>query len=73
MKGDRHPKADIEAALKRAEKARLKVTRNQNGHRWGFVICCPCNKERFVWSTPANTGMEAKRIDEFTRRHSGCA
>ncbi|SCK63289.1 hypothetical protein YW7DRAFT_07081 [Streptomyces sp. AmelKG-E11A] len=33
MKNDRHPTPDVEAALKRAETAGLKVKRDQNGHR----------------------------------------
>ncbi|MFI5758975.1 hypothetical protein [Streptomyces sp. NPDC051569] len=72
MKGDRHSKSDVEQALRRAEAAGLKVTHDQNGHRWGYVICCPCSASTKVWSTPANAGTEGKKIDEFTRRHRAC-
>ncbi|MCX4681302.1 hypothetical protein OG413_45175 [Streptomyces sp. NBC_01433] len=72
MKGDRHPKSDIEAALRKAEAAGLKVKRDQNGHRWGYVICCPCNDDLKVWCTPKNTGTEARKVNEFTRRHNSC-
>ncbi|AXU13340.1 hypothetical protein [Streptomyces clavuligerus] len=67
--GDRHQKKDVEAALKRAEEAGLKVTRKQNGHTWGLVVCCPCNEFHRVNCTPRSTGDEAKKIDNFTRNH----
>ncbi|MFI0219711.1 hypothetical protein [Streptomyces lydicus] len=73
MKGDRHPKPDVEAALRRAEKAGLKVKHDQNGHRWGYVICCPCTASTKVWSTPSSPGTEGRKIDEFTRKHLNCA
>ncbi|AXU13339.1 hypothetical protein CRV15_11110 [Streptomyces clavuligerus] len=71
--GDRHQKKDVEAALKRAEKAGLKVTRKQNGHRWGWVLCCPCKADHVVFCTPRNPGQGAQEIDQFTRRHTNCA
>ncbi|MEU0989542.1 hypothetical protein [Streptomyces sp. NPDC005953] len=71
--GDRHQKKDIEAALKKAEARGLKVTHDKNGHRWGYVICCPCNDSIKVPCTPRNAGEDAKRINDFTRKHSGCA
>ncbi|MFE7135810.1 hypothetical protein ACFVIM_33665 [Streptomyces sp. NPDC057638] len=71
--GDRHQKKDVEAALKRAEAAGLKVTHDRNRHRWGWVICCPCNKSQTVYSTPRNTGDEANRIDLFIANHRGHA
>ncbi|MFI5621676.1 hypothetical protein [Streptomyces sp. NPDC051567] len=69
--GDRHQKKDVEAALKRAEAAGLKVTHDKNRHRWGWVICCPCKDDITINSTPRVAGDEAKRVDEFTRRHRG--
>ncbi|MFI1013299.1 hypothetical protein [Streptomyces sp. NPDC020965] len=71
--GDRHQKKDVEAALKRAERAGLKVTRKQNGHTWGLVVCCPCNGSHRVDCTPRNAGNAANRIDQFTERHRNCA
>ncbi|WP_190125005.1 hypothetical protein [Streptomyces inusitatus] len=67
--GDRHQKKDAEAALKRAEACGLKVKHDKNRHRWGFVICCPCNDDITVNCTPQSTGNEAKRIDGFIRKH----
>ncbi|MGW6458124.1 hypothetical protein ACWF94_19805 [Streptomyces sp. NPDC055078] len=71
--GDRHQKKDIEAALRRAEAAGLKVTHDKNRHRWGYVICCPCRRTFTVSCTPQNAGGEAKRIDGFITKHRGCA
>ncbi|MER7045192.1 hypothetical protein [Streptomyces jumonjinensis] len=71
--GDRHQKKDVEAALKRAEAAGLKVTHKRNGHTWGLVICCPCNKSHRVNCTPRNAGDEANKIDNFTKHHGGHA
>ncbi|QPJ95632.1 hypothetical protein GE265_23060 [Streptomyces clavuligerus] len=71
--GDKHPKKDVETALKRAEKAGLKVTRKQNRHNWGAVLCCPCNDSFTVHCTPQNPGREAKKIDGFTNNHRGHA
>ncbi|MFI5621508.1 hypothetical protein [Streptomyces sp. NPDC051567] len=62
----------MEAALKRAEAAGLKVTHDKNRHRWGWVLCCPCSKTHTVHGTPRNTGDEAKKIDGFTDKHRGC-
>ncbi|WP_329560402.1 hypothetical protein OG711_24320 [Streptomyces uncialis] len=71
--GDRHQKKDVEAALKRAEGAGLKVTHDKNRHRWGWVICYPCNEAQVVFCTPQNAGSEANKIDSFIRRHRGHA
>ncbi|MFE7131353.1 hypothetical protein ACFVIM_10870 [Streptomyces sp. NPDC057638] len=71
--GDRHQKKDVEAALKRAEAAGLKVTHDRNGHNWGWVVCCPCSADIAVYCTPRNTGNTARDIDRFTRRHTNCA
>ncbi|GLF97308.1 hypothetical protein [Streptomyces yaizuensis] len=70
--GDRHQKKDVEAALKRAEAAGLKVRHDKNKHRWGWVLCCPCNDQTVVYCTPRNTGDEAKKINEFVRNHQRC-
>ncbi|AXU12726.1 hypothetical protein CRV15_07690 [Streptomyces clavuligerus] len=71
--GDKHQKKDVEAALKRAEKAGLKVTRKQNRHNWGFILCCPCDADIAVYCTPRSAGDLARDIDRFTRRHTNCA
>ncbi|WP_329022868.1 hypothetical protein [Streptomyces sp. NBC_00690] len=71
--GDRHQKKDVEAALKRAEAAGLKVTHDKNRHRWGWVICCPCAMKFRVHCTPQSQGSEAKKIDGFIKDHRGCA
>ncbi|MCM2388993.1 hypothetical protein [Streptomyces albipurpureus] len=71
--GDRHQKKDVEAALKRAEAVGLKVTRTGRGHRWGYLICCPCNDRYKVPCTPQNQEDEARDINRFTRRHTNCA
>ncbi|SCK59729.1 MULTISPECIES: hypothetical protein [unclassified Streptomyces] len=71
--GDRHQKKDVEAALKRAERAGLKVTHKRSRHHWGVVICCPCSDHVAVFCTPQSPGEEAGKIDHFTRRHRNCA
>ncbi|MER6913810.1 hypothetical protein ABT354_19245 [Streptomyces sp. NPDC000594] len=71
--GDRHQKKDVEAALRRAEAAGLKVTHDKNRHRWGWVICCPCTKRHRVHCTPQNQGREARSIDDFVKDHRGCS
>ncbi|GAA2220722.1 hypothetical protein GCM10010232_00630 [Streptomyces amakusaensis] len=63
----------MEAALRRAEAAGLKVIHTGKGHRWGCVVCCPCNDKYTVVCTPQNPSEEAKDIDRFTRRHENCA
>ncbi|MGX2994555.1 hypothetical protein JNUCC64_09690 [Streptomyces sp. JNUCC 64] len=70
--GDRHQKKDVEAALKRAEAAGLKVTHKKSGHTWGYVVCCPCDDRLGISCTPRSTGTEAKRIYEFVREHERC-
>ncbi len=71
--GDKHPKKDVEAALKRAEKVGLKVTRKQNGHNWGALVCCPCTQFVRISCTPRSNGDEANKIDKFTNTHRTCA
>ncbi|MER5768039.1 hypothetical protein [Streptomyces sp. NPDC001985] len=71
--GDRHQKKDVEAALRRAEACGLKVTHDKNRHRWGYVICCPCDDSVRVYCTPRNAGEEAKKINGFIRNHQNCA
>lgn len=68
-----HPKADIRTALRRAKKDGMVVDEVHNGHRWGTLTCPDCEKSQAVYCTPKNTGTAAKRIDEFTRKHTGCS
>ncbi|MFE7131350.1 hypothetical protein ACFVIM_10855 [Streptomyces sp. NPDC057638] len=70
--GDRHQKKDVEAALKRAEAAGLKVKHEKKKHIWGYVICCPCREWVGVTCTPQNPGEEAKKVDGFIKRHRAC-
>ncbi|SCK56449.1 hypothetical protein YW7DRAFT_05242 [Streptomyces sp. AmelKG-E11A] len=76
--GDRHQKKDVEAALRRAEAAGLKVKHDKNRHRWGWVLCCPCNEdivvscpprspeERPTALTPSHDSTETMRAWYFT-------
>lgn len=67
----RHPKKEIEAALRHAALHGWRVEQaNGNGHAWGR-ICCPDNDKECrcgefcvssVWSTPRNPGNHANAI-----------
>lgn len=66
----RHPKKQVEAALKRAEKAGIRVDTDR-GH-WG-VLYCPGNKKGkcppfSVNGSPKNPDNEARRIDRWVAR-----
>lgn len=64
-----HPKAEIEAALKHAEKNNWRITVG-GSHAWGKLYCPyndpECRGGTFciasVWSTPKNAGNHAKQI-----------
>lgn len=63
----RHSKKEVEAALRRAEKAGWSVTPTTAGHRWGKAECghgCSIS----IWSTPKNPGNFAKAIDRAVKR-----
>ncbi|MCS0638785.1 hypothetical protein NX801_24635 [Streptomyces sp. LP05-1] len=65
----RHQKKDVAAALDRARKAGLHVVPDKSGHRWGWVVCCPCSDTIIVSGTPKNSGAEAKRVSNFVSKH----
>jgi len=65
----RHQKGDVAAALDRAQAVGFKVEPDKNGHRWGWVICCTCGDKQYVSGTPKSPSTEAKKIDQFVRKH----
>lgn len=68
-----HPKADIRTALRRARKEGMVVDEIHNGHRWGTLTCPGCERSQPVYCTPKSPSTAARRIDEFSRKHAGCA
>jgi hypothetical protein len=57
----RHPKKEVEGALRYAEEAGWTVEPAVPGHRWGVARCgSGCSVS--VWSTPANPGNHGKDI-----------
>lgn len=63
----RHPKKDIERALKDAEAEGWRVERTASGHRWGVARCgSGCSVS--VWSTPKNPVNHAKAIARAVKR-----
>lgn len=75
----RHPKPDVEAALRYAETNGWKVTVG-GSHAWGRMACpfnaADCRRGKFcltsIWSTPRNPGNHARQlrrvVDNCTRR-----
>ena len=52
----KHPKKEVETALRDAESAGWTVTPTQSGHRWGVMRCGmegPSGCQISIWSTPA--------------------
>lgn len=66
----RHPKKEIAEVLRRAHAAGLAIVEIHRGHRWGEVVCLPCQASRDVYSTPRDPGTHAKHLDRFVRHHS---
>jgi hypothetical protein len=67
----RHPKPEVEAALREAEAAGWTVQATAAGHRWGFMRCPEHSRagcEESIWSTPKNAGNHAKRFRAAIRR-----
>jgi len=63
----RHPKKEIEAALRDAERAGWTITATTSGHRWGKAECgrgCIVS----VWSTPKNPHNHARAISRAVKR-----
>jgi hypothetical protein len=68
----RHPKKDVEAALRHAELLGWRVAATTSGHRWGIARCgLGCSVS--IWSTPKNPGNHAKGIRRAVERcpHGG--
>ncbi len=57
----RHPKKEVEEALRYCEKKGWEAKKTVAGHKWGVVRCGEGCKV-FVWSTPKNPGNHAKAI-----------
>lgn len=67
----RHPKKEIEGALRDAEAAGWTVTATPSGHRWGVIRCGETNRsgcQMSIWSTPRNTGIHARQVRRFIAR-----
>jgi len=67
----RHPKKDVEAALKEAEAAGWEVIPTASGHRWGVMRCSETSREGCqvsVWSTPRNPGDHARQLRRAIER-----
>lgn len=68
----KHPKPEIESALRYAEDHGFEVL-DGIGH-WGIVRCPSrdpddwCPKPLYVWSTPKNAGNHAKQIRRYVDR-----
>ncbi|HUR23917.1 MAG TPA: type II toxin-antitoxin system Phd/YefM family antitoxin [Acidimicrobiales bacterium] len=59
----RHPKKDVEQALRFAEERGWTVSPTAGGHRWGEMICGHGGRNgcRYsIWSTPKNRGSHAQ-------------
>jgi len=61
----RHPKNEINRALKKARKSHFEVVEDHNGHRWGWIVCQVCGDNVPVWGTPGRPGNHAKRLIEL--------
>jgi hypothetical protein len=69
MARPRHPKADVEAALRHAEDRGWRVVHG-GAHAWGKIYCpwndakCRCGEFCIasIWSTPKNPGNHAHQI-----------
>lgn len=61
MARNRHPKKDVEAALRDMEAAGWTVTPTKAGHRWGKARCS-IDCEESIWSTPRSPQNHAKRL-----------
>lgn len=64
----RHPKKEVEQALRFAEASDWSVEPKKGGHAWG-EIRCPTGRCRVaVWSTPRSPGKHAKALIARVRR-----
>jgi hypothetical protein len=63
----RHPKKEVQEALRDAEDAGWTVTPTSRGYRWGVATCGEgCSVS--VWSTPKNPGNHAKDVRRAVER-----
>lgn len=77
MPRSRHPKPDIEAALRHAEACGWRIVQG-GSHAWGKMYCpynlrdCRCGIYCItsIWSTPVNPGTFARRLRQAV---DGCA
>ena len=60
----RHPKKEVEEALREAENAGWTVAPSPSGHRWGSVHCSAgrAGCRLSIFSTPRNPGNHARHI-----------
>lgn len=66
----RHPKKDVEQALRFAEEHGWTVTPTASGHRWGEMVCAHEGRDACrvsMWSTPKNPGNHASRLRQRVR------
>jgi len=69
MGRSRHPKKDVESALRYAERRGWRVEEG-GGHAWGRMYCprndetCRCGEFCItnIWSSPRNPGSHARQI-----------
>ena len=67
----RHPKKDVENALRDAEAAGWTVKATASGHRWGVIRCGETSRsgcQMSIWSTPRNAGAHARQLRRFVER-----
>jgi hypothetical protein len=66
----RHPKKDVQRALRFAEDHGWTVTPTASGHRWGEMVCGHQGRDACqvsIWSTPKNAGNHANRLRQRVR------
>lgn len=70
MARPRHPKAEIEKAVRYAEQQGWRVEMS-NGHAWGRLFCPHANRNGCivsVYSTPASEGNHARHLRRVVDR-----
>lgn len=72
MSRARHPKKEVEAALRQLESSgewRVEVV-HSSGHRWGVAKCVFGHStcQVGIWSTPKSPGNHAKQILSAAKR-----
>ena len=66
----RHPKKEVEQALRHAESQGWTVRPTAGGHRWGEMRCPHSGRgvcRVSIWSTPTNPGNHANRLRQNVR------